>query len=110
MKTQSALKSTRNTQVLLPHEDDCLPLEDDEPVCRLSHKLVDELDEDTVTMLAKVLGGQVCHLILALDVADADFFLFCQLLQESVPQHDRLCARTVVKAAGDEQHGRLIDV
>ena len=46
----------RNTQILLPQEEDDLPLEDDELVGVLSLKLVDGLEEVAVVVLAKVLG------------------------------------------------------
>ena len=64
-----------NTQVLLTHKDDGLLLVVDELVSVSSLKVVDELDEDAVTVLAMVLGGQVRQLTLALDVVDADLAL-----------------------------------
>ena len=77
----------------------------------LSLKLVDELDDVAVTVLAKVLGGKVCLLILALDVVDADLALLLQFLyQKLIPQRDMLCARTVGTVAGDVQRRRVIDI
>ena len=70
-----------NTQVLLTHKDDGLLLVVDELVSVSSLKVVDELDEDAVTVLAMVLGGQVRQLTLALDVVDADLALH-QFLHE----------------------------
>ena len=65
-----------NTQVLLTHKDDGLPSVVDELVGVSSLKVVDELDEVTVTVLAMVLGAQeVRQLTLALDVVDVDFAL-----------------------------------
>ena len=58
-----------NTQVFFTQKDDGLPL------------VVDELDEVAVTVLAMVLGAQVCELILALDVVDAHLALH-QFLHE----------------------------
>ena len=81
-------KNMKITQVLLPQEDD-------ELVGVSSLKLVDELDEDAVAVLAKMLGVQVRQLILGLYVVDTDFALLHHLLHEKVPQRDVLCARTV---------------
>ena len=61
-----------NTKVLLTHKDDGLPLVVDELVGVSSLKVVDELDEVAVTVLAMVVGAYVCQLTLALDVVDAD--------------------------------------
>ena len=74
------------------------------------NKLVDELDEAAVTVLAKVLGAQARQLILGLGVADAGLALLHQLLNEKVPQREVLCARTAGAAAGDMQHRRVVDV
>ena len=63
------------TQVFLAQSDDDIPLEDDERVGSLNLKLVDELDEITVTVIAKELGAQFFQLILALDVVDAGLAL-----------------------------------
>ena len=41
-----------------------------------------------VTVLAEVLGAQVCHLILGLDVVNADFVLLHQLLYEKISQRN----------------------
>ena len=72
-----------NTQVFLAQRDDL--------VGALSLKLVDELDDVAVEVLAKVFGAQVCQLILALDVVDADFALLHQFLHEKIiPQRDML--------------------
>ena len=68
-----------NTQVLLTHKDDSLPLVVVEIVGVSSLKVVDELDEVAVTVLAVVLGAQVRQLTLALDVVDADLALLYQL-------------------------------
>ena len=69
-----------NTQVFLTHKDGGLPLVVDELAGVSSLKLVNALDEATVTVLAMVLGAQVCQLILALDVVDADLALLHQFL------------------------------
>ena len=63
-----------------------------------------------MTVLAKVLGAQVCKLIFCLDVVDADLTLLHQLLHEKVPQRDMICARTVCAVAGDVQHRHVVDV
>ena len=63
----NVLKKMRNAQLLLPKEDDGLPLEDDELVDVLSLKVVDELNQVAMPVLAKVLGAQVCQLILGHD-------------------------------------------
>ena len=68
--------------MFLAQEDDGLPLVVDELVGVSSLKLVNELDEVAVTVLAMVLGAQVCQLILALDVVDADLALLHQFLHE----------------------------
>ena len=62
----------RNKQVLLAQKDDSLPLVVDELISVSNLKLVDKLDAVAGTVLAMVLGAQVCQLILALDVVDAD--------------------------------------
>ena len=54
----------------------------DERVGVLGLKLVDELDDVAVAVLAKVLGAHVCQLILALDEVDADLALLHQFLLE----------------------------
>ena len=65
-----------DTQVLLTHKDDGLPLVVDELVGISSLKVVDELDEVTVTVLAMVLGAQeLRQLTPALDIVDADLAL-----------------------------------
>ena len=65
-----------NTQVLLAHKDDGPPLVVDELVSVSSLKVIDELDEIAVTVVAMVLGAQeVRQLTLALDVVDADLAL-----------------------------------
>ena len=64
-----------NTQVLLTHKYDGPPLVVDELAGVSSFKVVDELDEVAVTVLAMLLGGQVRQLTLALDVVDADLVL-----------------------------------
>ena len=51
-------------QVLLTHKDDDLPLVVDELVGVSSFKVVDELDEVAVTVLAMVLSAQVRQLTL----------------------------------------------
>ena len=111
------LKNTRNTQVLFAQEydglwleDDGLPLEDGELIGFLCLKLVDELDEVALTVLAKVLGAQIRQLIHGLDAVNADFVLLHQLLYEKVPQCDVLCARTVSVVAGDVQRRRVVNV
>ena len=86
-----------NTQVFLAQGDDDLPL------------VVDELDGVTVTVLAMVLGVQVCQLILALDVVDAVFALHQFLHEKIIPQRDMLCARNVGTVAGDVRRRRVID-
>ena len=66
-----------NTQVLLTHKLDALPLVVDELVGVSSLKVVDELNKIAVTVLAMVLGAQeVRQLTLALDVVDADLALY----------------------------------
>ena len=74
-----------NTQVFLSQKDYDLPLVVDELVGVLSLKLVDELDEVAVTVPVTVLGAQVCQLILALDVLDADLALLHRFLHEKIP-------------------------
>ena len=71
-----------NTQVFLTQKYYGLPLVFDELVGILSLKLVDEFDEVAVTVLAKVLGAQVCQLILNLYVVEAELALFHQFLHE----------------------------
>ena len=64
-----------------------------------------------MAVLAKVLGAEVCQLILALDVVDANLALLHQFLHEKIPQRDVLCARTVVGAvAGDVQYRRIVHI
>ena len=63
-----------------------------------------------MTVLAKVFGAEVCQLILALDVVDADLALFHQLLHEKIPQRDVLCVRIVSAVAGDAQRRRVVDI
>ena len=100
-----------NTQVFLAQKYDGLPLVVDELVRVLSLKLVDELDEVMVTVLAVVLGTDVCQLILALDVVDADLAPIHQFLLENIPQRDVLRARTVgTTVADDVQRRRVIDI
>ena len=70
-----------NTQVLLTHKHDGLFLVVDELVGVSSLKVVDELDEVAVTVLAMVLGAQVRQLTLALDVVGAGLALH-QFLHE----------------------------
>ena len=77
------LKITSNMQVFLAQEDDGHPLVVDELVGVSSLKVVDELDEVAVTVLAMVLGTQVRQLTLAHDVVDADLALH-QFLQEKI--------------------------
>ena len=109
-KLQSALNIMSNTQVFLAQKDEDLHLLFDELVGVLSLKLVDELDEVAMTVLAKVSGSQVHQLILALDVVDTDLALLHQFLYEKIPQHDVLCARTAGTGAGDVQRRRIINV
>ena len=99
-----------NTQVFLAQKDGSLPLVVDEHVGVSSLKLVDELDELAMTVLAMVLGAQVFQLILALDVADAGLALLHQFLHEKISQPDVLCARTVGTVADDMQRRRIIDI
>ena len=68
--------------MFLAQKDNGLSLVVDERVGVLSLKLVDELDDVAVAMLAKVFGAQVFQLMLALDVVDADFGLLHQFLHE----------------------------
>ena len=79
-----------NTQVLLTHKDDGLPLVVDELADVSSVKLVDALDEVAVTVLAMVLGAQVCQLTLALDVVDADLALHQLLYEKIIPRREML--------------------
>ena len=80
-----------NTQILLTHKDDGLPLVVDELVGVSSLKVVDELDEVAVTVLAMVLGAQkVRQLTLALVVVDADLALHQFLHEKIIPQRDML--------------------
>ena len=100
-----------NTQVFLAQKGDDLPPVVDELVGVLSLKLVDELDEVAVTVLAEVLGAQVRQLILALDdLVDADLALNQFLHEKIMPQRDMLCARNVGTGFGDVQRRRVIDV
>ena len=72
-----------NTQVLLTHKDDGLHLVVDELVGVSSLKVVDELDEVAVMVLAIVLGAKkVLQLTPALGVLDADLVLH-QFLHET---------------------------
>ena len=103
IKLQSSLKSMSNTQAFLAQRDGGLPLEDYELVDVLSLKLVYELYEVAVLVLAKVLGAQVCQLILAVDVVDADLALLHLFLHEKTPQRDVLCAGTIGMVARDVQ-------
>ena len=77
-----------STQVLLKHKYDGLPLVVDELVGVSSLKVVDELDEVAVTVLAVVLGVQVRQLTVALDVVDADLTLHQFLHEKIIPQRD----------------------
>ena len=95
---------------LLTHKDDGLPLVIDELVGVSSLKVVDELDEVAVTLLAMVLVAQVRQLTLALDVVDADLALHQFLHKNKTPQRNMFCARNVDIAAGDVQRRRVIDV
>ena len=94
--------------MFLAEKDDGLPFVVNELVGVSSLKLVDELDEVVVTVLAMVLGAQVCQMILALDVVDADFAPLHQFLYEKIPQRDVLCARTVGTVADDLERRRVI--
>ena len=110
-KLRSTLKIVTNTQVFLTHKGDGLPLVVDALVGVLNLKVVDELDEVAVTVLAMALDAQVCQLILAFEVVDADLALLHQFLHEKIiPQRDVLCARTVGTVAGDVQRRRIIDM
>ena len=109
-KLRSTLKIVTNAQVLLTHKDDGLPLVVDELVGVSGLKVVDELDEVAVTVLAMVLGAQVRQLTLALDVVDADLALDQFLHEKITPQRDMLCARNVGMVAGDVQRRRVIDM
>ena len=71
-----------NTQVFLAQKYDDLPLVVGDLVGILSLKLVDKLNEVAVTVFAKVLRAQVCQLILALDVVNADLTLLHHFLQD----------------------------
>ena len=99
---------TSNTQVFLAQEDDDLPLVVDELVDVSSLKVVDELDEVAVTVLAMVLGAQVRQLALALDVVDTDLALHQFLHEKIIPQRD--CARNVGTVASDVQRRLVIDM
>ena len=99
-----------NTQVLLTYKDDGLPLVVDELVGVSSLKVVDELDEVAVTVLAMVLGVQARQMTLALDVADADLTLHQFLHEKIIPQRDMLCARNVDTVVGHVQRRRVIDM
>ena len=59
-KLRRTLKIMTSTQVFLTHKGDGLRLVVDELVGVLSLKVVNELDEVAVTVLAMVLGAQVC--------------------------------------------------
>ena len=99
-------------QVLLTHKYDGFPLVVDELVDVSSLKVVDELDEVAVTVLAMVLGArEVRQLTLALDVVDADLALHQFLHEKIIPQRDiMLCARNIGMVAGDVQRRRVIDM
>ena len=99
-----------NTQVLLTHKDDGLPLAVDELVGVSSLKVVDELDEVAVTALAMMFGAQVRQLTLTLDVVDADLALYKFLHEKIIPQRDMLYARNVGTVVGDVQRQRVIDM
>ena len=100
-----------NTQVLLTHKDDGLPLVVGELVGVSNRKVVDELDEIAMTVLGMVLGVQeVRQLTLALNVVDADLALHQFLHEKIIPQRDTLCARNVGMVAGDLQRRRAIDM
>ena len=100
-----------NTQVFLAQKDDGLPFVVDALVSVSSLKLVDELDEVAVTVLAMVLGAQVRQLTLALDdVVDADLALHQFLYENIIPQRGMLSARTVDTVAGDVQRRRVVDI
>ena len=66
---------TNNKQAFLAQEDDVLPLVVGELVGVSNLKVVDELDEVAMTVLAMVLGAQLRQLTLALEVVDADLAL-----------------------------------
>ena len=83
-KLWSTLEILSNTQVFLTHKDDGLPLVADEFAGVSSLKLIDALDEVAVTVLAMMLGAQVCQVILALDVVDADLALLQHFLHEKI--------------------------
>ena len=99
-----------NMQVFLAQKYDGLPLVVDELVGVKSLNLIDELDHFAVTVLAKGLGVQVFQLILALEIVDPNVALLHQLLHETIPRRDVLCARTVSAVAGDVQRRRLVDI
>ena len=94
---------TSNTQVFLAQEDDGLPLVVDELVGVLSLKVVDELDEVAVTVLAMVLGAQVRQMTLTLDVVDDDLAVHQFLHKKIIPQRDMHCARNLGTVAGNVQ-------
>ena len=105
------MKIVTNTQALLTHKDDGLPLAVDELVGISSLKVVNELDEVAVTVVAMVLGAQeVRQLTLALDVVDADLAFHQSLHEKIIPQRDMLCARNVGTVVGDVQRRRVIDM
>ena len=100
-----------NTQILLTHKDDGLPLVVDELVGVSSLKVVDELDEVAVTVLAMVLDDQeVRQVTFALDAVDADLALHQLLHEKIIPQRDMLCARNVGTVVGDVQCRRVFDI
>ena len=88
--------SIRNKQVLLPQEDDGLPLEND------------GLVGVALTVCAKVLGAQVREVILSLDACQSS--PPPRALARKSTSCDGLCARTVGAVAGDVQYRRCIDV
>ena len=107
---RSTLNITSNTQVFLAQEDDDLPLVVDELVGVSSLKVVDELDEVAVTVLAVAFGAQVRLLTLALDVVDADLALHQFWHEKVIPQRGMRCARNVCTVIGDVLHRRVIDM
>ena len=59
---------------------------------------------------AKMIGTQVCQLILGFYVMDADLALFHQFLYEKIPQRNILGARTVGVVASGTPRLRLVNV
>ena len=99
-----------NTQVLLTRKDDGLPLVVDELVGVSTLKVVDELDEVAVAVLAMVLGAQLRQLTLALDVVGADLALHQFSHEKIIPQRHLRCTRNVGTVVGDVQRRRVIDM